>query len=992
MFKPSDGRARCAAVLLLSAAGFAAQGQGQAQAQAAPATGTAAARARAATPASRAATAAAARAAAKPAAAASGAAAGPAAAASAPAAVAARSGPGWRAGPMPAWVVEPPALDTNLPRAPDIGGRRELMFDVQSNYTLAKPQLFVRFATVALDTTALGVVSQPQIMFNPAFQTVVVHAATLLRDGKRLDRLAEARVELMRREQRLEQQMLDGAQTLLLVLNDVRLGEVVEVSYTVEGENPIFEGRIATTMRLAGRTPLERLHWRLTAPATRVLQLRSLGTDIEAQRSVEGPNQVLRIVRQQVPGLAEEERTAPWFTSYPTVQLSEYRDWAELDAWAQRLFALPSPAHPALVARVAAFREQGLSGEALVSDVLRFVQDEVRYLSVSLGESSHRPKPPQQTLADLLGDCKDKTLLLTALLRELGFDARPALVSMHLNRGINSMAAAHDVFDHVITRLELNGRTWWLDGTIQGQGLELATRGQWPYGSALVVGGGASPVALQAVVEPPAALQRLEFEQRWDYSKPGRPVPLQTVLRAYGASAERWRGAAGAGGLEQVGQSLAAGMSRLVPGLKSLGPPELTDDRRANRLEISQRFEAPDTARYERGSVEVDLTALELYDILGSPAETTRRTPYLLDIPKQVDSRIVVVTPLPTNQQGTPPVLEVVDKHFRFSARIELQSTSLTVQRRFERREDAVQPADLVAWRENLTKARSALSGRSRLPLFENASLMPEFERIERRLRSARGWKADALGMMLLRMEAGRHVDTEALKRVEPGSALAGRMLAARAIQNNLLGDFKAGLADADAALAIKATEAKALEARAVALLNQNQLEESLATMARITPEARAADISSMMGALQQHLGRHAEAERLLRHAVDNGSSELREYAVLWLYLAAESQGGRGFAAVQTQLDTADCQKLTGALLQHLAGRLDAEAVLKVARVKPEMERLNMAEASFFIGQRLLVQGKREQALPWFKRTLETGATPYRELVYAQLELARSKP
>ncbi len=990
MFKTTHWLGRCAAVLLFSAASWAAQ------AQLAPAPGTAAAReaaarARAATPASRAASAAAARAAAKPPVVASG----PAAAASSAAPVAAapaRSGPGWRSGPVAAWVVEPPPLEPTVPRAADIGGRRELLFDVQSNYALAKPQLFVRFATVALDATALGVVSQPQIMFNPAFQTVVVHAATVLREGKRLDRLPEARVELMRREQRLEQQMLDGAQTLLLVLNDVRLGEAVEVSYTVEGENPIFEGRIATTMRLAGRTPLERLHWRLTAPAARVLQLRSLGTDIEPQRSVEGPNQVLRIVRQQVPGLPEEERTAPWFTSYPTVQLSEYRDWAEMEAWAQRLFAVPSPAHPALLARAAAFREKNLTGEALVSEVLRFVQDEVRYLSVSLGESSHRPKPPQQTLADLLGDCKDKTLLLTALLRELGFEARPALVSMHLNRGINAMAAAHDVFDHVITRLELNGRTWWLDGTIQGQGLDLATRGQWPYGSALVVGGGSTPVALQAVAEPPAALGRLEFEQRWDYSKPGRPVPLQTVLRAHGSNAERWRGAAGAGGLEQVGQSLAAGMSRLVPGLKSLGPPELTDDRRANRLEIIQRFEAPDTARYERGSVEVDLTALELYDIFGNPAETTRRTPYLLDIPKQVDSRIVVLTPLPTNQQATPPVLEVVDKHFRFSARIELQSTGLTVQRRFERREDAVQPADLVTWRENLTKARNALSGRSRLPLFENASLMPEFERIERRIRSARGWKADALGMMLLRMEAGRLVDTEALKRVEPGSALAGRMLAARAIQNNLLGDFKAGLADADAALAIKSTEAKALEARAVALLNQNQLEESLATMARITPEARTADISSMMGALQQHLGRHAEAERLLRHAVDNGSSELREYAVLWLYLAAESQAGRGLAAVQTQLDTADSQKLTGALLQHLAGRLDAEAVLKVARAKPEMERLNMAEASFFIGQRLLVQGQREQALPWFKRTLETGATPYRELVYAQLELARTKP
>ena len=82
-----------------------------------------------------------------------------------------------------------------------------------------------------------------------------------------------------------------------------------------------------------------------------------------------------------------------------------------------------------------------------------------------------------------------------------------------------------------------------------------------------------------------------------------------------------------------------------------------------------------------------------------------------------------------------------------------------------------------------------------------------------------------------------------------------------------------------------------------------------------------------------------------------------------------------------------DAKKLTGAILRHLTGSLDREAVLRVAAEQSSMERLNLAEAYFFIGQRLLNQGQRDEAERWFQRTLDTQATPYRELTFARLEL-----
>ena len=895
-----------------------------------------------------------------------------------------RGGAGWAVGRVPAWVIEPPAAPAT--GAPPSGARHEQLADFQSNYSLARPQHFIRIRSVARDAAALSGVSQPQLRFNPAFNKLLLHAVAVVRDGKRMNRLADARIETLRREQRLEQQVLDGSETLLVVLSDVRVGDAVEVAYTIEGENPIFEGRISTGMRLAWDRPVDLLHYRITAPASRPLNTRLLAGASEPERLTEGSNNVLRIVRQQVAAVPSEPGTPPWVKVYPTVDITELNEWSEVDAWAQRLFALPQPTPSAIVAKAAEFKSGGLEGEALASEVLRFVQDDVRYLSMSLGENSHRPKPPQETLAQRQGDCKDKVTLLNALLRELGFDAQPALVSVERNRGLFEHLPAQDIFDHVITRLRIKDQTWYVDATAQGQGTGLDQRGQFSYGAALVVGGA---TGLTRLPDPPSAVEQLRFEQRWTASEPGRPARVEILVSGVGLPAERLRASVATVPSEQIGQSLASGLLRLVPGIKPLDALRVQDDRVANRIELWQPLEVPEFGQYNRGFIDVEFLAIEMIDVFSGPTESQRRMPYLLDQPKVVEHRISVLGPAPFPFQP-PPGLEVVDKHFRYSARVEFNGSNATFVRRFERREDQVAPADLAAWREKLLQARQSTLSRLRLPLIDTAKITPEMEALDRQLRTARGWRNDALQAIVTRNEFGRAIDSRALQRVTAGTALAAKVLASRAQAHNLLGDFPSGRIDAENALAIRLDDADAREALAVALLGEGRAEDALTEFARINPQARSSETAQWMGSIHFHQGRGAQAEALLREAVAGGSGESREFALIWLFLAAESQGGRGKAAVAEHLESVDPKKLTGAILRHFVGDIDQAALLRVASEKPDMERLNLAETHFFLGQRLLLQNQRAEALRAFQRVVDTGATPYREVTFAQLELRRA--
>jgi lipoprotein NlpI len=906
----------------------------------------------------------------------------------APAAASQPAAKGYRTGPQPTWVVEPPASRDATARAQTGGAaRRDLLVDAQVNFTLPVPQFFYRHRAVADNASTLADVSQPTITFNPAFQSVVIHGVSVQRDGRRLDRLRDARIELMRREQRLEQQVIDGTETLLVVLTDVRVGEPVELSYTVVGVNPIYEGRISSTLSLAGDAPVEMLHQRILAPADRPLHVRGLSTEVVPERSTEGRQQVLRVLRTQVPAVTVEQGTPPWFKVYPALQVSDFASWGEVDAWARRLFAPADVPGPLVAARIDAFRKSGLAGEALVSEVLRFVQDEVRYFSASLGESSHRPKPAERTLTELLGDCKDKVVLLNALLSGLGFDAKPALVSITRNRGLANYLPAQDQFDHVVTRLELDGRGYYLDATLQGQGMSLASRGHIAYGKALVVGGNGE---LQDAAPPPQALNTMEYEQRWDLADPRVPARVDTVVRAVGLSAEQWRAGVARGGAERVSEALAGVRARVTPGLQKRDEPRVVDDRETNRFELRQSFQHAAPGGYANGSIELDIAAVEMIDWLTGPPEAQRRSPFLFDVPQVVQARIEVLSPRALGFRPPAPV-EVNDRHFRFTSRFEIAGNSIVMSMRMERRSDEVLPGDLARFRENLVRARQQLQAQLKLPLVDMQALRPRYEQAVRKVSALRNHREDALASILVRNELIRVADTEALRSVEPGGPRAARVLASRALASNLLGDFAAGLADAEAALAIDPQSEDALEARAVSLIGAGRADEALAAFQRLGQTARRGAALKWMGAVELSRSRPAEAEKLLQEVVQTGGGDDREFALLWLYLAAEHQGGRGRSAIAPYVDGADPKKLTGAMLHYLDGRIDADTLLKLAREPSQMERLNLAEAYFYIGQKFAAQGRRDEALRWFKRTVETEAAPYREVTFARLELNRGR-
>lgn len=87
------------------------------------------------------------------------------------------------------------------------------------------------------------------------------------RDGRVLDRLPTTKFKRLQRELAFGARMLTG-QTLVTVLEDVRVGDVLEPAYTRHEQNPLFAGHItAARYYLGASCPIR--HERVVVVAAR---------------------------------------------------------------------------------------------------------------------------------------------------------------------------------------------------------------------------------------------------------------------------------------------------------------------------------------------------------------------------------------------------------------------------------------------------------------------------------------------------------------------------------------------------------------------------------------------------------------------------------------------------------------------------------------------------------------------------------------------------
>ncbi|MCC2980674.1 DUF3857 domain-containing transglutaminase family protein [Sphingomonas sp. IC4-52] len=435
-----------------------------------------------------------------------------------------------RYAPAPEWVIAPPAAsDAPLPPGAPL---RVVYSDSQVRVNSGVQEEYQSWKLKILSPEGLGA-GNIAVAWSPANEEMIVHRLTIIRDGKSTDVLAGQKFAVIQRENDLEQSMLHGDLTATLQAAGLQIGDELEFAATKRrrGLAPAERADGFMQFPLVGIRGAYRL--RVLSPKAAALTFRSAG-DLPSPTSREIGTEVEHQYLLVDPASVSLPDQAPVrYMVKRLVQFGDYPDWATLS----RSFAAPF-AQAADLAADSPVRAEANRIAAQTSDparrveaALRVVQDRIRYVYVGLDGGNYRPAGADETWSRKFGDCKGKSALLIALLREMGITAEAVLVASKGGDGMDQRLPSPALFDHVVVRATVNGAPVWLDGTRLGD-RSLATLD--PPLSRWVLplradGGALEPLAFPAP-RLPNRVEVVDIDASAGFDKPAR-YRIQQTLR-----------------------------------------------------------------------------------------------------------------------------------------------------------------------------------------------------------------------------------------------------------------------------------------------------------------------------------------------------------------------------------------------------------------------------------------------------------------------------
>jgi len=521
-----------------------------------------------------------------------------------------------------------------------------------------------------LTTIGLEQVSELKLRFNPAFEQLTIHQILIKRNSQIRDVTNSAKIRIIHREEQLHEGIHDGQATAIVILNDVRVGDIIDYSYSVTGSNPIFSNKRFGYLPIDMPLDVATLSIRLLVPAQQQTQVKIFNNNSVTINKTSSANiDEYSLYRQNVSAITPEEATPAWYAHYGWFEYSQYHSWADVNEWAQGLYNIPIKSTAIFESTYQQLVQKSKNKDDFITNALFFVQNDIRYLGLEFGENSHKPHTPTDVLKDRYGDCKDKALLLSQLLQRHGITALPALVSTQFQKGIVNELPSPGVFNHAVTYVQYNNKAYWLDGTRRYQAGSLDTLGIQDFGVALVIGH--HDKNLITMYEHQPSKIYMEIEEHIYAKDFNGTVDYQITSILHGNAAESQREYFANTSPTTIHQAYANFYSKFHEELSIVKPLEYENDPINNRFIIKEYYQLHGfwgNEHYNQNPIlKAPITLKAFTDQIYIPQSISRKSPLALASPKTISSRIYLHFPTDVKLDLDDKVLSIENSAVKFN-------------------------------------------------------------------------------------------------------------------------------------------------------------------------------------------------------------------------------------------------------------------------------------------------------------------------------------
>ncbi|OOQ61446.1 DUF3857 domain-containing protein [Mucilaginibacter pedocola] len=587
----------------------------------------------------------------------------------------------------PNWINQIKLSDKKIPLRQVDNGFFYQLFEQQIN--IEQQADYRHVVREIVSATGIQNGSQINISFDPSYERLDIHDITVWRDGKPQNRLNAKAFKVIADEEELSRFVYQGSYSAFCILDDIRKGDRIEYSFTITGRNPIFGNKFTDEVYLQLGQPYAQLYKALFASPQRKLYFKAFNNAPAATVSVKNGLTCYEwnVLQTKVPSYSDNQ--PEWFDNYQHIQVSDYANWQEVINWAMGVNPIATKLNGELAARVAKLKaEAGNDKEKYFRNAVQMVQDEVRYMGIELGEYSHRANTPERVYNQRYGDCKDKAMLLAAVLTANDIEAHMVLINSTAGKTLGDYIPSPTVFDHATCQAVLNGKTVYIDATIANQ-RGAGTNIYFPdYVKGLVLKAGNTALTNIA----PSKVGRMLLTENFKVPEDEKGTAQLEVISTYTLNeADRIRDKLASGSMAETEKSYLEYYAKTYPKIEAAADSvTVKDDTENNEVTTIEHYRIPNyfkPDKEEQGRYYASFFASYINNQLPDIANNAK-LPVSLNFPANIEYKVNVVMNNGWNIDKTSTTID--RESYIFKSQVSALADTLTLDFNFNSRKDLI--------------------------------------------------------------------------------------------------------------------------------------------------------------------------------------------------------------------------------------------------------------------------------------------------------------
>ncbi len=295
------------------------------------------------------------------------------------------------------------------------------------------------------------------IYYNPHYQHLrIIAAASVTPEGK-IKQIDPDTIQVLNTS---EYNTFNSEKEAVFAVPGLTKGSVSVLEYELITRRKLMESDWSEEMYTQGNYPISQLKLKVTWKDSEFVKWTNDSERIQCEKTEDA----LMCKGNNLPAYQSDYQSY-WRDQISRISLGSFISWDQVIDKTSTAMAKADRNTEGLTPLYKSLTKNTLSVEASIANILDFVSRGIRYVSMSEYGHAMTPHTIAETIENRFGDCKDKSVLLKALLEKTGVEAKLVLVSTQRTDSSKLLVPTMNAYNHVVVCFKLEGKEYCVDPT-----------------------------------------------------------------------------------------------------------------------------------------------------------------------------------------------------------------------------------------------------------------------------------------------------------------------------------------------------------------------------------------------------------------------------------------------------------------------------------------------------------------------------------------------